>query len=205
MASAHALLVDRLQHRCMASITVRAHKEFVLLQHLHQCVLASGDKPVPPHACMRAPGLARGCMCHVRVTVAVSPPAVINHEHMHREAMHELHRRRAEEQATATLLRSIDTANDPFKWRDAQRMAADELGVHDGLVFVERERLRFIELGGGELPPCVSGQRVLQPGATGGNDEALAPDDEARVAQSMASAKEPCVLPVKRTHAPLSE
>jgi hypothetical protein len=40
-------------------------------------------------------------------------------------------------------------------------MAAEEPGVTNGLVYIERARVRFSELGGGELPPFVANQRVL--------------------------------------------
>lgn len=113
----------------------------------------------------------------------VAPPPVVDPEQLQREAMHALHRQRAEEQTIATLLRSIDTAGYPFTWRDAQRMAAEELGVTNGLVFVERARLRFIELGGGERPPFVGGRRVLEPVAMSHTDDALDADMEARAAR----------------------
>lgn len=92
--------------------------------------------------------------------------------------MYELHRQRAEEQAITVLLGSIDWAGDPVRWREAQRMAADELSVSWGLVFVERARVHFLALGGGELPPRVGGQRVLEPVATMPVDDALAPADD---------------------------
>jgi hypothetical protein len=63
--------------------------------------------------------------------------------------------RMRETMAITELLRTIDTDQYPFKWGQAQAMAAGELGTHDGLVYWERARLRFIELGGGELPPHV--------------------------------------------------
>jgi len=118
----------------------------------------------------------------VPVAAQAAPPSVVDPARQHRAAMHELHRRRAEEQMITTLLGSIDTAHYPVRWRDAQRMAAHELGATEGLVFVERARLRFIELGGGEMPPFVAGQRVLHPVAAA-NDDALAPDDEAVAAR----------------------
>ena len=44
MPTPHALPVDGAQHHLVASIIIRAYKQSILLQHLHQCALAPGHR-----------------------------------------------------------------------------------------------------------------------------------------------------------------
>jgi hypothetical protein len=106
---------------------------------------------------------------------------------LHRETWATVQRERNDRVREATaitaLLRTIDTARYPFKWGQDQAMAAQELGTHDGLVYWERARLRFIELGGGELPPHVPAVVMPEPVAVVPAADALAPEDEAIAAR----------------------
>jgi hypothetical protein len=107
----------------------------------------------------------------------------VQHRHAMTMVQRERNDRMQEAQAITELLRTIDTAGYPFKWGQAQALAADELGTHDGLVYWERARLRFIELGGGEVPPHVPAVVVPELVATVPAADALAPEDEAIAAR----------------------
>jgi len=110
---------------------------------------------------------------------SAAPPVTVDHEQLYRDAMEALHRQRAEAQAIDVLKRSIDTAQHSVRWQQAQRMAAQEVGVSDGLVYWERVRQRFIELGA--IGPDL--QHAAVPVATVPHDDALTPADEAVAAR----------------------